>query len=219
MRRVEREAEGLDLGAEFELLAVVCVHVRGEVGAAAGFVEAGGAYDDKLLRLAEALRMDRGLAADHADRGELRDLIRNGHQVRHRAERFGFERGIKAGHQDALAEGDQFDSERDHVGGEELHLVDADDFDVGELRIELRAEVFDVGDGRGLVGLRAVRGDRAAVVAEIDVGLEAGDALAGDARSLKAADQLFALARKHGADNDFEDAGRGDGVRGGHGIR
>ena len=59
------------------------------------------------------------------------------------------------------------------------------------------------------MGLGAVRGDGRAVVAEVDVRLEAGDALAGDARALEAADQLFALARKHRAGDDFEDAGGG----------
>ena len=59
------------------------------------------------------------------------------------------------------------------------------------------------------MGLRAVRGDGRAVVAEVDVGLVAGDALAGDAGALEAADELFGLAREHGAGDDFEDAGGG----------
>jgi hypothetical protein len=56
-------------GGQFELLGVVLVDEGLEVGAAAGFVEAGGAYDDELLALAEALGVDGGLAADHADGG------------------------------------------------------------------------------------------------------------------------------------------------------
>jgi hypothetical protein len=39
----------LELGGEFELFRPLRVEVRGEVGAAAGFVEAGGADDDELL--------------------------------------------------------------------------------------------------------------------------------------------------------------------------
>ena len=46
-----------------------------EVRAAAGFVEAGGAYYDEFLALTEALRVDGGSAADHADGGELGDLV------------------------------------------------------------------------------------------------------------------------------------------------
>jgi len=178
-----------------------------EVGAAAGFVHAGGAYNYELLRLAEALGVDGGLAADHADGGELGDLVGEGHKRGDGAEGFVGEGGVEAGHEDALTEGDELESEGDDGGVEELYLVDADDFDLGELRIERRAEVFDRGDCGGFVGLGAVRGDGGAVVAEIDVGLEAGDALAGDAGALEAADELFGLAREHGAGDDFEDAG------------
>ena len=63
-----------------------------------------------------------------------------------------------------------------------------------------------VGDRSGIVGLRAVAGDRGAVVAEIDVGLVAGDALAGDAGSLEAANELFRFAREHGSGDDFDPA-------------
>ena len=47
------------------------------------------------------------------------------------------------------------------------------------------------------------------MVAEVDVGFVAGDALFGDAGSLEAADQLFGFAREHGAGDDFEYAGDG----------
>ncbi len=43
-------------------------------------------------------------------------------------------------------------------------------------------------------------------VAEVDVGLEAGDALAGDAGALEAADELFGFAGEHGAGDDFNAA-------------
>jgi len=59
------------------------------------------------------------------------------------------------------------------------------------------------------VGLGAVRGDGSAVVAEVDVGLKAGDALASDARALETANQLFRLAGEHRAGNHFNAAGRG----------
>jgi len=197
---------------ELELLAAVFVGEGREVGAAAGFVEAGGAYDDEFLRLAEALGVDGRLAADHADGGELGDLVGEGHEVGDGAKGFVGEGGVEAGHEDALAEGDQFEGQRDDRGGEELDFVDTDDFDFGELREEALAEVFYVGDGGGFVGVRTVRGDGGAVVAEVDVGLEAGHALAGDAGSLEATDELFGFAREHGAGDDFENAGDGDGL-------
>ena len=63
----------------------------------------------------------------------------------------------------------------------------------------------DVGDGRPR-GSASVAGDGGAVVAEVDVGLVAGDALAGDAGALEAADELFGFAGEHGAGDDFEAA-------------
>jgi hypothetical protein len=47
------------------------------------------------------------------------------------------------------------------------------------------------------------------MVAEIDIGLEAGDSLAGDAGTLEAADQLLGFAGEHGAGDDFEEAWSG----------
>ncbi len=177
-----------------------------EVGSAAGFVEACGAYDYQFPALAEALGVDGGLAADHADRRELGDLIGEGHQVGDGAEGLVGEGGVEAGHEDSFAEGDEFEREWDDVLVEELDLVDADNFDVVELRVEVLAEAVGGGDGGGVVGLRAVAGDGGAVVAEVDVRLVAGDALAGDAGALEAADELLGFAGEHGAGDDLKDA-------------
>ena len=57
------------------------------------------------------------------------------------------------------------------------------------------------------MGLGAVAGDGGAVIAEIDVGLVAGDALLGDAGALEAADELLGFAGEHGAGDDFDAAG------------
>jgi hypothetical protein len=52
----------------------------------------------------------------------------------------------------------------------------------------------------------AVAGDGSAVVAEVDVGLETGYALASDAGALEAADELFGFAGEHGAGDHFDAA-------------
>ena len=97
---------------------------------------------------------------------------------------------------------------------EELDLVDAYDVDfvdVVEAKRGLRGGVL------GWVLLQASwvwslwLAMDGAVVAEVDVGLEAGDALAGDAGSFEAADELFGFAGEHGAGDDFETAGMGIG--------
>jgi hypothetical protein len=49
------------------------------------------------------------------------------------------------------------------------------------------------------------------MVAEVDVGLEAGYALTGDAGALEAADELFGFAGEHGASDDFHAPGDGRG--------
>jgi hypothetical protein len=46
------------------------------------------------------------------------------------------------------------------------------------------------------------------MVAEINIGFEAGDALARNPRALQTSDQFLALARKHRTRDDFEDAGK-----------
>ena len=114
---------------KFELLGVVLVEEGLEVGAAAGFVEAGGADDDELLALAEALGVDGGLAADHADGGELGDFVGEGHEDGDGAEGLVGEGGVEAGEDDAFAEVDEFHGEVGDCGVEELDLVEADDVD------------------------------------------------------------------------------------------
>ena len=183
-----------------------------EVGTAAGFVEAGGAYDDELLGLAEALGMDGWLAADHADGGEFGDFVGEGHEDWDWAEGLVCEGGVEACEDYALAEVDEFHGEVGDCGVEELGLVEADDVDLvdavgGE---EFGFEAFGGrGNYRCVMGLGAVAGDGGAVIAEVDVGFEAGDSLAGDAGSFEAADEFFGFAGEHGAGNDFDAAGSG----------
>ncbi len=173
-----------------------------EVCAAAGFVEAGRAYDYELLALAEALGVDGGRAAGHADGGEFGDFVGEGHEVGDWAEGLVGEGGVEAGEDDAFAEVNEFHGEVGDVVVEELDFVEADDVDLVDAIgfEELGLEPFGCWsyDG-GVVGLGAVAGDGGAVVAEVDVGLEAGDALAGDAGALEAADELFGFAGEHGA--------------------
>src|SRR5437879_3043144 len=109
---------------------------------------------------------------------------------------------------------DEFHSEMIVVEVEEMDSVDADDINlvdaagVEELGLEA---VGRWGYDGGVVGVGAVAGDGGAVVAEVDVGFEAGYALAGDAGAFEAADELFGFAGEHGAGDDFHAAGDGCG--------
>ena len=98
---------------------------------------------------------------------------------------------------------------------EELDFVDADDVDVVDAGRIQKSSGLQV-SRRGVTTAAswvcgAVAGDGGAVVAEVDVGFEAGDALAGDAGTLEAADELFGFAGEHGAGDDFDAAGGGVG--------
>ena len=100
--------------------------------------------------------MDGGLAADHADGGELGDFVGERHEVGDGAEGLVGEGGVEAGEEDALAEGDELERERDDVGSRELDLVDADDVDFVELRSKSSARSSStVAMTTALVGLRA----------------------------------------------------------------
>lgn len=190
------------------------IHVRLEVGATAGLVETDRTDDDQLLALAEALGMDSGLAADHADGRELGNLVGESHQIGHRTEGLIGEGGIEAREENALAEMHELKGERSDFLIEELNLVDSDDVDL--MNLSLSEEIFAKPvaggrDGRGIVGLRGVAGDGRAVITQIDVGFEAGYTLSGDAGSLEPADQLFRFSGEHGTGDDFKTAGSRDG--------
>ena len=66
--------------------------------------------------------------------------------------------------------------------------------------------MLDGGYSAGFVGVGAVAGDGGAVVAEVDVGLVAGDTLTGDAGAFEATDELFGFAGEHGTDDYFDAA-------------
>jgi hypothetical protein len=129
VRRTRSDSEGLTDGGQFQLLRVVFIDVGLKVSAAAGFVEAGRPNDDEFLTLAEALRVDGGLTAGHADSRELGDLVGESHKVGDGTEGLVGKSGVETCEQNALAEVDEFEGERDDVVIEELDLVDADDID------------------------------------------------------------------------------------------
>jgi hypothetical protein len=185
-----------------------------EVRAAAGFVETRCADDDEFLALAQALGVDGRGAADHAYGGEFGDFVGEGHEVGDGAEGLVGEGGVEAGEDDALAEMNELHGEMREVVVEELDFVEADDVDfvdaVGFEELGFEPVGCWSYDG-GVVGVGAVAGDGGAVVAEVDVGFEAGYALAGDAGPLETADELFRFAGKHGAGDDFHAAGDGRG--------
>jgi len=180
---------------------------RFQVGAktspAASFIYPGGAYYDQFAAGTQALGMHGRSAAHDADRGEFYHLVCDRHQRGNWAEWIAGECGVEAGQHNSLAQVDEFEGELDDGLVEELRLVDADYLDIGKQSIERLAQAGDVGDGDCLVSLRAVRGDRGAMVAKIYIRLEACDSLARNAGAPEAANQFLALAGEHGTGDDF----------------
>ena len=86
---------------------------------------------------------------------------------------------------------------------EELPFVDADHFGVRLDGVEQLPRAFD---RPGFNAHLAVRDDVVLRVAGIDRRFEDLDFLSGDAGAAQAADQLFALAAEHAADDDFNPA-------------
>ncbi len=92
---------------QLQLLAVVLVEKRRKVGAAASFIQTRGSNDDELLRLSQPLRVNRALAAHHANGRKLGHLVGHSHEVGHGTERLGGEGHVEPGGEHALAERDQ----------------------------------------------------------------------------------------------------------------
>jgi hypothetical protein len=103
----------------------------------------------------------------------------------------------------------EFHGEVSDVVVEKLDFIDADYVDfvdaIGFEELGFKAVGCWSYDG-SVVGLGAVAGDGGAVVAEVDVGFEAGDALAGDTGAFEAADELFGFAGEHGPGDHFDAA-------------
>jgi hypothetical protein len=193
---------------------MVFVDVGLKVSAATSFIETGCPNNHQLLALAEALGVNSGLATDHADGRELGDLVGESHQIGNGTEGFIREGGIKTCEENAFAKMDELEGKRSDLLIEELNFVNSDDVDL--MNFSPSKEIFAKPvaggrDGRGIVRLRGVAGDRGAVIAQINIWFEAGYSLTGDASPLETANQLFRFSGEHGTGDDFKTAGSRDG--------
>ena len=93
-----------------------------------------GVVDGRGAAAHEPLGAGRGLAADHADRAEHRDVVGEGEQLRHRAERSTGEVGVEAARDDVAAALAQRLDGLHQARVEELRLLDADEIDVALAR-------------------------------------------------------------------------------------
>src|ERR1700694_4820159 len=140
--------------------------------------------------------------AEHTDRMELVDHLRDRHQVGHRAERLPAKVRVRSGDNDSPAPTRQRGHQRDDSLIHELRFVDRDH--VGH-RVDL------LGDLRGRVGGNGL--DSATIVARngidtrmpgVEMGLEHLHPFPRYDRASHAANELFALAAEHHTGNDFD---------------
>src|SRR2546429_7427361 len=174
-----------------------------EAAAAAGFVGAHCADNNQVFAIDKPLRVNRGIAATDADGKQLGDLFSDRKKARHGFERAAAVIGIQAGDDHAFAEVGQLGADIHHLIAKELRFVDTDNF-------RARQQLFqDFGGFEDVVRGNAearMRHDFVGGVAFVDGGFEDLHALARDFRAAQPPDQLFALAGKHRANDDFDPA-------------
>src|SRR5438477_7052788 len=174
-----------------------------EVVAAARLVRALRADMDAIFGSDDALAAARRLAADDADRQLLGDVFGLGKELRHRVERLAAVVLIEARNHHAQSAGGEVLHDRNDLGAEELHFVDAYYLDVG---CEFRQYIGRFLDhGRDHLLLR-MADDRLGIVAAVDARLEDLDLAPGDHRSPQPPDQLLGLPGEHRTADDFDGA-------------
>ena len=150
----------------------------------------------------QSLGSRRRLPAHHADGRELGDLVGQGEEARHRAERDAAEVAIEPGRHDLLAELRQ---PLHHLGEplvEELGLLDGDDVGLGHGRLDLGRVV----DRDGVVLGTGARDDGHAIGSRIQARLDEQDPATGDREAPQEAEHLVRLAAEHAAGDHVDPA-------------
>src|SRR6516162_5604969 len=171
--------------------------------AAARFVGVARAHHYELFAFHQPLRMHGRVPAADANRQQFRDLFRNGQQTWHRFKRPAAVVGVEPGHDHPFAEIRKLRADIHHFFAEELGFVDSDHF---RPRLQF---LEDFGGFTHVVRRNAQSGVRHDFVGRepgVDCRLENLHSLPGNLRPAQAADQLFALSRKHRADDNFDPA-------------
>ena len=102
--------------------------LRLKTAAAARLVHSARAHDDQLLGRHEALRVNGGISAAHADGQQLGDFLGHRQQARHRLKGTSHEIGVETGDDHALPKFGEAGARVDEAFAQKLGLIDADDF-------------------------------------------------------------------------------------------
>ena len=174
-----------------------------EALAAERLVDVGLTELDQLRAVGETVGVIGELAAFDADGVDLLDVLGDGHQERHRAERLAEVVGVKAGDDDAHAFIGKGLDDLDDAEIEELGLVDADHLDIVRDGEHLQRRI----DRSGRDPVKVMGHDLNVRIAVIYRGLEDGDFLMGELCPLETADEFLCLSGEHGAADDLHAAG------------
>lgn len=148
---------------------------------------------DDSLAGGESVGVVGEIAALDANGVDLLDVLGDGHQARHRAERMAEEVGVEAGDDDSEALVGQYLDYLDDRVAEKLRLIDADHLDV---IIDLQ-HPGGIGDRCGGQAMQIVRDDIDVRVADVDGRLEDGYLLIGELGSFETAYKLLRLTGEH----------------------
>ena len=175
-----------------------------EAATAAGLVGVGAADDDAVLGRDDALGLVRGIAAPHADREGLGDVLGDREQLRHGLERLAQVVGIEPRDDERACPSSRSARRRRRASRSKNCPSSMPTTSVrwsSFSRISLGSA-----DELGLDAHVAVRHDVLLAVAPVDDRLEDLDPLARDLRAPQPADQLLALAAEHAAGDHFDPA-------------
>ena len=162
------------------------------------------ADDDAPLVVGQSLGAACRIAAHHAHRQLLGNILGDGQQLWHRFEGHAAVVLVEPSHDDSKAAVGEPLAHRHGARAKELDLVDAHHLRVGQ---DQPGQLLDVVERRALEPLVAVADNRGISVAPVEARLEDLHPLLAEQGALEATDQLFGLAREHGPADDLDPAG------------
>lgn len=186
-----------------ELQILLFWDARFKAPAAAGFVHAGRADDNKVLAFEEALRVFGGVAATHADGEGFSDGLSEGEEFGHGREGAAEVIRIEARNQNLFAAIGKLLRNFNQLGTHEIRFVEANNLRPPVEQRQNFAGILDHLRGHAGVGMGD---DFLGGVAVVNGWLKHLNAFARDLGPAEAANQLFTLTGKHRPANDFDPA-------------
>jgi hypothetical protein len=172
-----------------------------ETAAATGLICAACANHDEFVALHQALCVNGRIPAANADGQQFSDFFSDGQKTRHGFERPATIVGIETSDNDALTEVGELGAHVHHFFAQELCFVDADNFGAW---LQFVHDFSGLGDVVRWDAESGVGNDFVCGKTGVDGGLEDLHALAGESGTPQPADEFFAFAGEHRANDNFD---------------